>query len=234
MSEKKVGKRLLTWVLVLVMTLSLLPLNVLAVEGDTAGNTNMDTKYSTANSGANLVKSATKNADGTYTIQLESWVTGTVESTTGSVPLDIVLVLDQSGSMNGDKLANLKNAVSQFVNKIKQDAADHSVTHRIAIVGFASGKKDGMSNSGTVSPDSSQSSWINTGLFIGGKLKNYQTYQGQGTWENVYSHRPNISSVISGYKQPSKSAQSIEITGFIEKSKPSQIIFLYTLLPLTA
>lgn len=32
MSEKKVGKRLLTWVLVLVMTLSLLPLNVLADE----------------------------------------------------------------------------------------------------------------------------------------------------------------------------------------------------------
>lgn len=51
---------------------------------------------------------------------------------------------------------------------------------------------------------------------------------------NPDSHRPNISSVISGYKQPSKSAQSIEITGFIEKSKPSQIIFLYTLLPLTA
>ena len=51
---------------------------------------------------------------------------------------------------------------------------------------------------------------------------------------NDNSHRPNISSVISGYKQPSKSTQSIEITGFIEKSKPSQIIFLYTLLPLTA
>lgn len=33
MSEKKVGKRLLTWVLVLVMTLSLLPLNVLAANG---------------------------------------------------------------------------------------------------------------------------------------------------------------------------------------------------------
>ena len=36
MSEQKVGKRLLTWVLVLVMTLSLLPLNVLAAEGDVA------------------------------------------------------------------------------------------------------------------------------------------------------------------------------------------------------
>ena len=187
MSEKKVGKRLLTWVLVLVMTLSLLPLNVLADEFDAAGDTNTDTKYSTKDSGANLVKSATKNADGTYTIKLESWVTGTVEQTTGSAPLDIVLVLDQSGSMNENgKLDNLKDAVFQFVNKIKQDAADHSVTHRIAIVGFASDKKDGMSNSGTVSPDSSQSSWINTGLFIDGKLKNYQTYQGQGTWENVY------------------------------------------------
>ena len=51
---------------------------------------------------------------------------------------------------------------------------------------------------------------------------------------NYNSHRPNISSVISGYKQPSKSAQSIEITGFIEKSKPPKIIFFYTLLPLTA
>ena len=51
---------------------------------------------------------------------------------------------------------------------------------------------------------------------------------------NVDSHRPNISSVISGYKQPSKSVQSIEITGFIEKSKPPEIIFFYTLLPLTA
>jgi hypothetical protein len=52
--------------------------------------------------------------------------------------------------------------------------------------------------------------------------------------ENIGSHRPNISSVISDYKQPSKSAQSIEITGFIEKSKPPEIIFFYTLLTLTA
>ena len=43
MSEKKVGKRLLTWVLVLLMTLSLLPLNVLAAE--TASSNNV--KYGT-------------------------------------------------------------------------------------------------------------------------------------------------------------------------------------------
>ena len=41
MYEKKVGKRLLTWVLVLVMTLSLLPLNVLADEGDDSPSTSL-------------------------------------------------------------------------------------------------------------------------------------------------------------------------------------------------
>lgn len=43
MSEKKVGKRLLTWVLVLVMTLSLLPLNVLA--GKSGSHANRQTGY---------------------------------------------------------------------------------------------------------------------------------------------------------------------------------------------
>ena len=66
------------------------------------------------------------------------------------------------------------------------------------------------------------------------ETRSFTTLFVSGNHENFDSHRPNISSVISGYKQPSKSAQSIEITGFIEKSKPSQIIFLYTLLPLTA
>ena len=69
---------------------------------------------------------------------------------------------------------------------------------------------------------------INTSDVLEGRVLNHERVP------NSNSHRPNISSVISGYKQPSKSAQSIEITGFIEKSKPSQIIFLYTLLPLTA
>lgn len=171
MSEKKVGKRLLTWVLVLVMTLSLLPLNVLADEGDTAGNTNTDTKCSTEKSGANLVKSATKDGD-TYKIQLESWVTGKVEQTTGSAPLDIVLVLDQSGSMaeNG-KLTELKKAVTDFVSAINADAAAHNVEHRIAIVGFASNGDDSSDNDGK---------WKNTGLFVNGEFKKYITYTSSG------------------------------------------------------
>ena len=157
------------------MTLSLLPLNVLAAEGDTADNTNTDTKCSTENSGANLVKSATKNADDTYTIQLESWVTGKFEPTTGSAPLDIVLVLDQSGSMaeNG-KLQSLKNAVSDFVETINTDAATHDVEHRIAIVGFARNGDDSWDNNGK---------WKNTGLFVNGEFKKYITYTSKGYYE---------------------------------------------------
>lgn len=39
MSEKKLGKRLLTWVLVLVMMLSLLPIGILAADGEEGGET---------------------------------------------------------------------------------------------------------------------------------------------------------------------------------------------------
>lgn len=178
MSEKKVGKRLLTWVLVLVMTLSLLPLNVLAEENGVLENTNPSIVESKETRGAHLVKSATKDGD-TYKIQLESWVTGKVEQTTGSAPLDIVLVLDQSGSMEGEKLSNLKAAVTNFVAAINADADAHNVEHHIAIVGFASNRNEGGSNY-------ESGAWYNTGIFVNGKLKNYQTYQGQGQWENVY------------------------------------------------
>lgn len=176
MSEKKVGKRLLTWVLVLVMTLSLLPLNVLAEENGVLENTNPSIVESKETRGAHLVKSATKDGD-TYKIQLESWVTGKVEQTTGSAPLDIVLVLDQSGSMakNG-KLDSLKKAVSGFVDTINEDAAAHDVVHRIAIVGFASNGDDSSDNDGK---------WKNTGLFVNGEFKKYITYTSSG-YDEVY------------------------------------------------
>lgn len=95
MSEKKVGKRLLTWVLVLVMTLSLLPLNVLADEIPETDNTLGK---------VTATKSCTTEPDehGNYTITLT--VRGTPvpssETTTTSANADVVLVVDNSGSMS--------------------------------------------------------------------------------------------------------------------------------------
>lgn len=53
------------------------------------------------NDGIVTSKTATRNTDGTYKIRLESYVTGSTTSSTvtETIPTDIVLVLDQSGSM---------------------------------------------------------------------------------------------------------------------------------------
>lgn len=54
--------------------------------------------------GMRISKKATKNTDGTYTITLEAYATGSkvVSEVKSDVPADIVLVLDQSGSMADD------------------------------------------------------------------------------------------------------------------------------------
>lgn len=49
--------------------------------------------------GLSLSKAVKDNGDGTYTITLEAYTTGTVTVQQTTKPLDIVLVLDQSGSM---------------------------------------------------------------------------------------------------------------------------------------
>lgn len=51
------------------------------------------------NDGLELSKTATLENDGTYTIDLEAYATGEYKVVGEKVPLDIVLVLDQSGSM---------------------------------------------------------------------------------------------------------------------------------------
>lgn len=118
MSEKKVGKRLLTWVLVLVMTLSLLPLNVLAAEVSGEG-TDVVYGYDTGSgwlkdencNGTNPittvegVDSVSKTAEPTgnsneYTVKLEVKMHTTTETQTSYAQAATVLVIDTSGSMS--------------------------------------------------------------------------------------------------------------------------------------
>ncbi len=67
----------------------------------------------------------------------------TVKSTISqSIPLDIVLVVDQSGSMeetlgsSRKKVDALKDAASSFINQVSENARLTGADHRIAIVGF--------------------------------------------------------------------------------------------------
>ncbi len=70
-----------------------------------------------------------------------------ISKTSKKVPLDIVLVVDQSGSMD-DKLGGsttkkqaLINSATSFVDLVYNDASQNGVDHRIAIVGFGMGNK---------------------------------------------------------------------------------------------
>jgi len=96
-------------------------------------------------------KTVTANEDGTYTVALN--VTGAKSAGTGEIvtnqPLDIVLVLDVSGSMAGKiasgwnqptKIDSLKTAVNKFINATAAENAkitDQSQRNRIALVKFA-------------------------------------------------------------------------------------------------
>lgn len=92
--------------------------------------------------GLKLEKHVTPNDDGTYTVHLEAYTTGTVTTTTSTKPCDIVLVLDQSGSMADDFDGNtrqhaMQQAVDTFIENVATKARDEGVEHRIAIVKFA-------------------------------------------------------------------------------------------------
>ena len=60
--------------------------------------------YAEDNSGMIINKTAEDNGNGTYTISLEAYATGSkvISEITKDVPTDIILVLDQSGSMSDD------------------------------------------------------------------------------------------------------------------------------------
>ena len=123
-------KKFFAALLSLAMVLTMLPATAMAADGETT----------VGSSGVVTNKTATLTDDGTYTINLEAYATGSTTTVTtpvkSGVPLDIVLVLDQSGSMSGD-LGNLRTAVNSFITSIESNASEYNVEHRIAIVGFA-------------------------------------------------------------------------------------------------
>lgn len=93
---KKAFRNVLAFLTVLTMMLGMLPTTLLAANTDDSGTA--------GESGMHLSKTARLEDDGTYTINLEAYATGktTTTITKEAVPLDIVLVLDQSRSMSDD------------------------------------------------------------------------------------------------------------------------------------
>ena len=169
-------RRVLTALLALVMVLSAVPFGAMAAGGDPAGEQGK----------LFLDKEAVLTDDGSYKIIMEAYATGktTTQTIEKGFPLDIVLVIDQSGSMkqndqghyaDGDKHEHtdskrkaLIKAAKDFVKSVYDNGQKFNVTHRIGIAGFASDQ-------------SGNTPWVNTGVYDNqGKFNQYWTKGNSG------------------------------------------------------
>ena len=117
-SERKKGRAFLARFMVLMMIINLLSgINsgvVRAADEDYYRNSN-----EMQDNGVTISKKVKKyNATdgGTYDIELK--VKGGTKVVQNNIPLDVVLVMDTSGSMKGSALTNAKNAANNFVDKL--------------------------------------------------------------------------------------------------------------------
>lgn len=165
--------KFLALMLAFVMTATLAPVTASAAGGNESGEDD-------SGDGVFTNKTVTLEDDGTYTINLEAYATGTV-SGGESEPCDIVLVLDQSTSMSNDfgegswwnqpsRMDALQEAVTNFVGEIADRAHTDGVDYRVAIVGFASTRQS--SGGGWWGPISY--SYPNTELLSTSQVVNYE------------------------------------------------------------
>lgn len=110
-------KRIIALLLALILTVGLLPTVALAAEGDpttdgdstgtisggtvqVAGDPKQSVKHEAADDPIHIKKSVSKGTDGKDYLTMEAYVTNPLEIKQEAVPIDIVLVLDVSGSMD--------------------------------------------------------------------------------------------------------------------------------------
>ena len=118
-------KRLLAWLMTLVMMVGLMPATAFAE--DIYDKPVYNTGYN--NGAVKITKSVGAPVNGNYPITMDAYVTGAVE-TTQPDPLDIVLVLDVSGSM-ADDITIYQEGKSEYVPVTTAPGPEWLVSSRI-------------------------------------------------------------------------------------------------------
>ena len=99
------SKKIVAMLMAVAMAFSLLPVTAFATGETQEGNSQTPVPVTKSENNLTMKKTVKPNQDGTYTVHLESYATGSVTKTQAPVPMDFVLVLDVSGSMT-DKIAS--------------------------------------------------------------------------------------------------------------------------------
>ena len=138
--RKPVGKRALSLLMALVMSLSLVQITAFAVEEITNYRVVEQGREVSDNAGlVTIKKTATHKTDDQFDINLSVTVKKTEETTVTNNPAHIVLVMDRSNSMeeNSGRFANARKAAKTFVSALlKGNDTGNDNGNRIAVVGF--------------------------------------------------------------------------------------------------
>ena len=137
--RKPVGKRALSLLMALVMSLSLVQITAFAVEEITNYRVVEQGKEVSDNGLVTIKKTATPTGGNQFDITLSVTVKKTEETTVTNNPAHIVLVMDRSNSMenNPGRFSSARTAAKTFVNALlKGNDAENDNGNRIAVVGF--------------------------------------------------------------------------------------------------
>ena len=209
------GKKLLSLLLALAMLLGLLPVSALAAErtSDEQIVTKGGTVWYDADGASHetepeeWVAKLTKTISGTemeneFQVGLEVETKNQIEEITTQEPerVDVVLVLDRSGSMKGSRMEATKKAACDFVYSFLEDNQDGK--RRIGLVSYsndASGSKSGFSTN-KVALAGEKKEWFGNEYYDGGRINDLRANGGTNIQAGIHMAGQMLEQSDAAYK----------------------------------
>ena len=204
------SKKIVAMLMAVAMAFSLLPVTAFATGETQEGNSQTPVIVKKSENNLAMTKTVTPKGDGTYTVSLESYATGSVTTTQAPVPMDFVLVLDVSGSMDGEN-GQIVSYDYQKTQKTSWSARDiyYARTTYYAKIGDE------------YYPVSYQSKWVPDGYFSGHTEywleANGQPLGKTGGWnDKLYSGSLYTYGEVPGSKMSKLKAMKTAVNNFID------------------
>ena len=134
----------------------------------------------------NVVEGSEPN---TYTINLETFVTGQNVTIKTGAPLDVIMVLDFSTSLTGDNWKNLKQSAADFIKSIRDYKTQYKADARVGVLSF--GSDIDLLTDGLIDPTSSSATNLiyrfeNDGVSTGGSTRIDKGVEQAKKWFETY------------------------------------------------